>query len=85
MFEKDNSYMEFKPDEYGGYVITLQETEYGNLDQSRIDEDDFFQWLAKALLAAWGRFFSNSQSPRKHHWKQRHHDDEKQGIDVIVR
>ena len=43
MFEKDNSYMEFKPDEYGGYVITLQETEYGNLDQSRIDEDDFFQ------------------------------------------
>ena len=43
MFEKDNSYMEFKPDESGGYVITLQETEYGNLDQSRIDEDDFFQ------------------------------------------
>ena len=42
MFEKDNSYMEFKPDEYGGYVITLQETQYGNLDQSRIDEDDFF-------------------------------------------
>ncbi len=42
MFEKDNSYMEFKPNEYGGYVITMQETVYGNLDQSRIDEEDFF-------------------------------------------
>ena len=41
-FEKDDSSMTFKVDEYGGYVITLTEVEYGNLSQSGISEDEFF-------------------------------------------
>jgi len=41
-FEKDNQTMTFQVDEVGGYVITLTETVYGNLSQSAIDEDDFF-------------------------------------------
>ena len=31
MYEKDNQTMTFKVDEYGGYVISLTETIYGNL------------------------------------------------------
>lgn len=34
--------MEFKVDEYGGYVITLESTTNGNLTQSSIDENEFF-------------------------------------------
>lgn len=41
-YEKDNSTMTFKKDEYGGYVITLTETQFGNLTQSGISEDEFF-------------------------------------------
>jgi hypothetical protein len=42
LFQKDNSLMEFKVDEYGGYVITLESTTNGNLTQSSIDENEFF-------------------------------------------
>ena len=41
-YEKDNSTMQFKVDEYGGYEITLKETPLGNLSQSSISESDFF-------------------------------------------
>ena len=41
-YEKDNSTMQFKVDEYGGYEITLEETVLGNLSQSSISENDFF-------------------------------------------
>ena len=41
-YEKDNSTMTFKKDEYGGYVITLTETQFGNLTQIGISEDEFF-------------------------------------------
>ena len=41
-YEKDNSTMQFKSDEYGGYEITLEETIMGNLSQSSISESDFF-------------------------------------------
>ena len=41
-YEKDNSFMEFEVDNIGGYVITLQETTYGNLSQSDISESEFF-------------------------------------------
>ena len=41
-FEKDNSSMKFKKDEYGGYEITLEETVNGNLSQSSISENEFF-------------------------------------------
>jgi hypothetical protein len=41
-YEKDVSKMSFDVDEYGGYEITLQETIYGNHEQSKISESDFF-------------------------------------------
>ena len=41
-FNKDNSTMPFKPNEVGGYVITMEKTVSGNLTQSSISEDDFF-------------------------------------------
>ena len=41
-FNKDNSTMPFKPNEVGGYVITMQKTVNGNLTQSSISEDEFF-------------------------------------------
>ena len=41
-FEKDNSSMKFKKNEYGGYEITLEETVNGNLSQSSISENEFF-------------------------------------------
>ena len=41
-FQKDNSTMQYKTNEVGGYVITLEETTYGNLTQSNISEDEFF-------------------------------------------
>lgn len=41
-YEKDNQNMTFSVNEVGGYVITLTETVYGNLTQSAIGEDDFF-------------------------------------------
>lgn len=44
MYEKDNQTMTFKVDEYGGYVISLTETIYGNLSSQSIDEDDFFDY-----------------------------------------
>lgn len=42
-YQKDNSSMQYKEDEVGGYEITLEETEYGNMSQSTIDKDDFFE------------------------------------------
>ena len=42
-FQKDNSTMQYKTNEVGGYVITLEETTYGNLTQSNISEDEFFE------------------------------------------
>ena len=41
-FQKDDSYLEYKEDEYGGYVITMQKSVAGNLSQSSISEKDFF-------------------------------------------
>ena len=41
-FNKDNSTMPFKPNEVGGYVITMEKTVNGNLSQSSISEDEFF-------------------------------------------
>lgn len=41
-YEKDNQTMTYKSNEIGGYEITLTETTYGNLSQSTISEDDFF-------------------------------------------
>ena len=41
-YEKDNSTMDFLKDQYGGYVITLTETPLGNLSQSGISENEFF-------------------------------------------
>jgi hypothetical protein len=41
-FQKDNSTMQYKVNEVGGYVITLKETQFGNLSQSDIDESEFF-------------------------------------------
>ena len=41
-YEKDNSTMDFPKDQYGGYVITLTETPLGNLSQSGISENEFF-------------------------------------------
>ena len=42
-YQKDNSKIQYKVDEIGGYEITLKKTEFGNLTQSSIDEDDFFE------------------------------------------
>ena len=41
-YEKDNSTMKFGVNEIGGYEITLEETQFGNLSQSSISKDDFF-------------------------------------------
>jgi hypothetical protein len=41
-FQKDNSTMQYGVDEVGGYVITLKETQFGNLSQSDINENEFF-------------------------------------------
>lgn len=41
-FEKDEKYMKFGFNQYGGYVITMQKTSIGNLDQEDITESEFF-------------------------------------------
>ena len=41
-FNKDDKSMAFKTNEVGGYVITMQKTTSGNLTQSSISEDEFF-------------------------------------------
>ena len=41
-YSKDNTVMEFKENEYGGYEITMEKTVNGNLTQSNIKEEDFF-------------------------------------------
>ena len=41
-FQKDNSIMNYGVDEVGGYVITLEETQFGNLSQTNINESEFF-------------------------------------------
>ena len=41
-FNKDDKSMAFKTNEVGGYVITMQKTTSGNLSQSSISEDEFF-------------------------------------------
>ncbi len=41
-FQKDNSTMEFPKDQYGGYIIQLTQTPLGNLSQSSISENEFF-------------------------------------------
>ena len=41
-FQKDNSTMKYRVNEVGGYVITLKETQFGNLSQSDINENEFF-------------------------------------------
>ena len=38
----DNKSMDFPINQIGGYVITMQKSVVGNLTQSAIDEDDFF-------------------------------------------
>ena len=42
-YQKDNSKMQYKLDEVGGYEIILEKTQHGNLTKSTIDEDDFFK------------------------------------------
>ena len=34
--------MNYGVDEVGGYVITLEETQFGNLSQTNINESEFF-------------------------------------------
>ena len=41
-YEKDNKCMQYGYNQIGGYVITLEETTYGNLSQSDISESEFF-------------------------------------------
>ena len=41
-FNKDNESMQFKANEVGGYVITMEKSVGGNLTQSGISEADFF-------------------------------------------
>jgi hypothetical protein len=41
-FNKDDKSMQFKPNEIGGYVITMEKSVSGNLTQSGISESDFF-------------------------------------------
>tara|TARA_B100001059_G_C17795325_1_gene562675 strand:+ start:1205 stop:1639 length:435 start_codon:yes stop_codon:yes gene_type:complete len=41
-FQKDDAVLEYKENEYGGYVITMQKSVVGNLTQSSISENDFF-------------------------------------------
>jgi hypothetical protein len=41
-FQKDDSTLEYKENEYGGYVITMEKSVSGNLTQSSISENDFF-------------------------------------------
>ena len=41
-FEKDVATITYKTKEYGGYVITMQKTVSGNLNQVGISEDNFF-------------------------------------------
>jgi hypothetical protein len=41
-FNKDDKSMQFKSNEVGGYIITMEKSPAGNLSQSRISESDFF-------------------------------------------
>ena len=41
-FNKDDESMQFKANEVGGYVITMEKSVGGNLTQSGISEADFF-------------------------------------------
>ena len=41
-FNKDDQSMQFKANEVGGYVITMEKSVGGNLTQSGISEADFF-------------------------------------------
>ena len=41
-YEKDEKTMTFGRDQYVGYIITLEETVNGNLDQEDISEKEFF-------------------------------------------
>ena len=41
-FNKDDKSMQFNVNEVGGYVITMEKSVSGNLTQSGISEDDFF-------------------------------------------
>jgi len=41
-FNKDDQSMQFKANEVGGYVITMEKSVSGNLTQSGISEADFF-------------------------------------------
>ena len=41
-FNKDDKSMQFNTNEVGGYIITMEKSISGNLTQSGISEDDFF-------------------------------------------
>ena len=41
-FLKDDEVLKYKENEYGGHVITMQKSVSGNLTQSSISENDFF-------------------------------------------
>lgn len=41
-YEKDEKTMEFGRDQYGGYIITMEQTLSGNLLQEDISENEFF-------------------------------------------
>lgn len=41
-YQKDDSSFSYGANQIGGYIIKLEQTQFGNLSQSSIDEDEFF-------------------------------------------
>jgi len=41
-YNKDDQFLEYEENQYGGYVITMEGSVNGNLSQSEISENDFF-------------------------------------------
>ena len=41
-YNKDDQFLEYEENQYGGYVITMEGSVNGNLSQSKISENDFF-------------------------------------------
>ena len=41
-YNKDDQFLEYEENQYGGYVLTMEGSVNGNLSQSEISENDFF-------------------------------------------
>ena len=41
-YNKDDQFLEYEENQYGGYIITMEGSVNGNLSQSEISENDFF-------------------------------------------